>query len=337
MLSVIVPIYNTEKYLKKCLCSIANQKYNDFEVLLIDDGSTDFSAEICKSFCNNDRRFQYIHIQNGGQGRARNYGLDTAKGEWISFVDSDDWIEQGMFDTMMAVAKNQSADLIICGWFRDHGFKRIKQTTVKTEKIFNTETLMKEYLTTPHVTASSCNKLYSRKLWDNIRFPEIKSREDMAILYKILSKSKKAVFVKQSFYNQYVRPGSTERSKFNNSKLSSLDTSREMRRFIELEFPSLSYAVALKPAEYCVNLMAEIIKTGSLKSHKEVYDELYAQLIKELNRYYSSNIQNTKMFCSLRNVRDNQFLFKLKMMLLGKKDYVIDTLKIAYEKLMISD
>ena len=68
-----------------------------------------------------------------------------------------------------------------------------------------------------------------------------------------------------------------------------------------------------------------------------MYDELYAQLIKELNRYYSSNIQNTKMFCSLRNVRDNQFLFKLKMMLLGKKDYVIDTLKIAYEKLMISD
>lgn len=335
MLSVIVPIYNTGKYLEKCLCSIAVQNYNDFEVLMIDDGSTDFSSEICKSFCKKDKRFQYIYIQNGGQGKARNYGLDIAKGDRISFIDSDDWIEQGMFETMIRTAEGQNADLIICGWFRDHGFKRIKQVTVKSEKIYNTEEVMKEYLTTPYITSSSCNKIYDRKLWDNLRFPEIKSREDVAILYKVLSKSKKAVFVEQSFYNQYVRPGSTERSKFNRSKLISLDISREIRNFIESEFPSLSYAVSLKPARYCVSLMGEIIKSGSLKSYKQIYDELYTQLVDELDKGYSEDIRNSKEFSSLCSIRDNQFAFKIHMMLVGKKDYVIDSLKILNEKIMI--
>ncbi len=332
MLSVIVPIYNTEKYLRKCLDSIRQQTYTDLEVLLIDDGSTDSSSLICDEYCIIDSRFKCYHIKNGGQGKARNYGLDKCKGEWIAFVDSDDWIKRDMYESMMSSAILYTADIVICGWYRDHGIKLIKQKSVTDIKIYDNSTLMYEYLNTPVITSSVCNKIYHCTLWENLRFPVITSREDMAIIYKVFANSKRAVHIKDEKYIQFVRPGSTERSIFSTSKLYSLQANRELRNFIIENYPKLQDIVTLKPAKCCVSLMGEIISTFSIKENKTIYTELYQELKIELNSVFSPKIKNSKDYKALVYIVNNQYVFRNKMYLIGCKNIIIDCLKIIYIK-----
>ena len=113
LISVIVPVYNVEKYLKKCVNSICNQTYENLEIILIDDGSTDNSGLICDELSCKDNRIVVIHQNNGGQATARNMGLSAAKGEFIGFVDSDDWIEPKLYETMLSIIQNH--DIAICG------------------------------------------------------------------------------------------------------------------------------------------------------------------------------------------------------------------------------
>ena len=330
MLSIIVPIYNTEKYLRKCLESIKQQTYTDIEVLLIDDGSTDSSPVICDEYCKKDSRFRYYRLKNGGQGRARNYGLDRCSGEWIAFVDSDDWIKRDMYEAMISSAELHLADLVVCGWCRDHGIKLIKQKTVDNVKLYDNLTLMYDYLNTPVITSSVCNKIYYYTLWDDLRFPEIRAREDMSIIYKILAKSKRAVHIKEEKYIQYVRPGSTERSTFTASKLHSLQVNIEIKDFIKKSYPSLTDIVELKPARCCANLMGEIISSFSEKDNQMVYKKLFTKLKKELDNICSPTIRQSDDYKALSQIVNNQYLFKNRMRLIGCKNIIVDYLKILF-------
>ena len=229
MISVIVPIYNTDKYLSKCLNSILNQTYKDIELILVDDGSTDNSSAICKQFKEKDNRVIYY----SGQGAARNYALDRCHGEWIAFIDSDDWIEKDMFENMITEAKKSNSDIAICGWYKSYGFKKRKQSKPDTITIFNNIELLQEYFLGNTITPMIWNKIYKSNLWKNIRFPEIKSKEDTAVLYKVLSNTHKAVHVGQSKYVHFIRPESTERKKFSNDKLYLIDIAKEKKAYIE--------------------------------------------------------------------------------------------------------
>ena len=125
LISVIVPIYNTEKYLKKCLDSIINQTYKNLQIILIDDGSGDNSGEICDEYATKDSRIQVIHKQNAGVTAARNDGLDMATGDYIGFVDSDDWIEPNMYEEMMANLIKTGADFVHTGFIKElHGLSK---------------------------------------------------------------------------------------------------------------------------------------------------------------------------------------------------------------------
>ena len=114
-ISIIVPIYNVEKYLPKCIDSIINQTLENIEIILVNDGSTDSCAEIIESYANKDNRIKVIHKKNGGQSSARNMGLDIAKGEYIGFVDSDDWLHYDMYENMYKSIKKVNSDLCVCG------------------------------------------------------------------------------------------------------------------------------------------------------------------------------------------------------------------------------
>lgn len=116
MISIIVPIYNVEKYLPKCIESIINQTYTDLEILLIDDGSTDNSGLICDKYASIDNRIRVIHKKNGGLSDARNVGLDICKGKYISFIDSDDYIELTMYEKMIKIMINQKVDIVSCNY-----------------------------------------------------------------------------------------------------------------------------------------------------------------------------------------------------------------------------
>ena len=119
MVSIIVPVYNVGAYLRKCLDSILNQTYRELEILVIDDGSTDRSGKICDEY-RKDRRVRVFHTENRGLSCARNLGLDEAKGEWIGFVDADDWIEPDMYELLIGKAVETGADIVECGWFREY-------------------------------------------------------------------------------------------------------------------------------------------------------------------------------------------------------------------------
>lgn len=327
MITVIVPIYNTEKYLKRCIDSILEQTYKEIELILVNDGSTDKSEDICKEYLKNDNRIIYYKIENGGQGRARNYALDRCNGEWISFIDSDDWIENDMFEKMINMAETNECDIAICGWYRNHGFKQIEQPTIKDVKYYNNLELMKEYLSSNIITSSMCNKIYKKKLWEDTRFPELRAREDAAVLYKILSKSKKAVYIGESKYIQYVRPGSTERQGFSINKMNIINESRNMKTFINEKYPELSDIVAVRPAKYCANLMAEIVEKFSFKRNRKIYDELYNQLSQELSKDYSENVKKSQEYIYLQSVLAHQRLFKFKAYKSGIKIIIVDMVK----------
>lgn len=162
MISVIVPVYNAEKYLDRCIQSILGQTYKDLELLLIDDGSTDSSGIICDKYAQQDTRIRVFHKENGGASTARNLGLDEAKGEWVAFVDSDDWIEAEMYEEMLAAAQYHSVDAVYCDMVMEEseGLRLLQYNNQYSDHL-----LMRECLAPITVVyLSMCNKLISRRV-----------------------------------------------------------------------------------------------------------------------------------------------------------------------------
>lgn len=186
LISVIVPVYNVEKYLDKCIQSILGQTYSNLEVLLIDDGSTDSSGAICDKYAAQDSRVRVFHKPNGGSSAARNMGLDNANGEWIAFVDSDDWIDADMYEQMLNKAIEDSVEAVYCGITQE--YKHGKNTLYYNCK-YEDHRLMYDCLVPITVEYfSMCNKLISRKVFDrhNIRAVEGANMwEDVELALKV--------------------------------------------------------------------------------------------------------------------------------------------------------
>ena len=183
MISVIVPVYKVEEYLRQCVDSIINQTYQDLDIILIDDGSPDKCGEICDEYAKKDDRIKVFHTENRGISAARNLGIDVARGEYIGFVDSDDWIEPDMYEILFRKAKENNADMSMCGvWY---------ESTTSTisfiqDGLYNGEdnlVALIERVINPHV----CNKLFCKTVFDYIRFPDNHYFEDMAIIHHIMS------------------------------------------------------------------------------------------------------------------------------------------------------
>ena len=205
MLTVIVPIYNSEKYLKRCVESIQEQTYSDLEILLIDDGSTDNSLQICNELAEHDNRLVVIHQENKGVSAARNNGLNSATGEYITFVDSDDSIEEDMYELLMSELIKYNADMAHCG------YKRIENDTVKdvngTHEIYiqtNAETI-NNMLSGKLYNCGLWNKVFKREVLNDLKFDEdIKINEDVLFCYNALQQAHKCVFIDETKYLYYV-------------------------------------------------------------------------------------------------------------------------------------
>ena len=188
LVSMIVPVYNTEKYIERCVESIINQTHQNLDIILVDDGSTDGSSEKCDYYAKKDQRIRVIHKKNGGQSSARNAGLDICKGAYISFVDSDDWIEPDMYSTLLRELERYGASLAVCG--RYDAYEGSKEKSVG--KTFEKDGIFRSYDILPQMTLgvisdfSVCDKLHRRDLWENTRFPECQIYEDFAVMYKVL-------------------------------------------------------------------------------------------------------------------------------------------------------
>ena len=176
-ISIIVPVYNVEKYLEKCVKSILNQTFTDFELILVDDGTPDSSGVICDQFAEKDERIKVIHKKNGGLSDARNTGIEVAKGEYIGFVDSDDYIAEDMYELLYTNIVNEEADLSICGIYDVYENKEA-QKRIRQYMILNKFEAIKVILEAKIVSVHAVNKLYKKELFTHVRYPVGKITED---------------------------------------------------------------------------------------------------------------------------------------------------------------
>lgn len=203
MISVIVPIYNTEKYLQKCLDSLTAQTFHDVEFILIDDGSIDNSGIIADQYT--DSRFRVFHTENHGLSTARNFGIEQARGEWLMFVDGDDWVEQDFCGIPYQAAVKYDADIVIFHTFTVKNGRNIGEiTAVPTEMIDQEKAVRRGGI-------AVWNKLYKRELFDGIHFPEGCVFEDLAVTHKILIRAKRIVMIPDRLYYYVYRKDSLSR------------------------------------------------------------------------------------------------------------------------------
>lgn len=233
IISVIVPIYNVELYLEECIDSILNQSYKNLEVILVDDGSLDSCGQICENYKIKDSRIKVIHKKNGGLSDARNAGMKYVEGEYVTFVDSDDYIADNFISVLYETLRSYDADISI---------SKMKRTSRRNEKsngsymnmeVFGQEEAMIRMLYgTPYGT-SACAKLYKKKLFENIEFPVGKFSEDLFTIYKTILKSTKIVFANFDGYFYYYRSeGSIVVSKYKTKHLEALEAMNEIHALL---------------------------------------------------------------------------------------------------------
>lgn len=171
LISIIVPVYNVKDYLEKCLQSICVQTYKNLEIILIDDGSSDGSGELCDLFAQRDGRIKVIHQTNAGQSAARNRGLAVAQGEFLGFVDSDDWIEPDMYEFLYHLLKENGADISICSHYRDKGKKSVAKYSSGEQFVFTRDEGIRALVVDRRIRNYVWDKLYKRRLFSGITFP----------------------------------------------------------------------------------------------------------------------------------------------------------------------
>lgn len=212
--SIIIPVYNTEKFLKKCMDSIVNQTLKEIEIICINDGSTDNSLKILEEYATNDNRIKLINQNNLGQGTARNKGLEIACGEYIGFVDSDDWIDEDYFEKLYNSAKKHNAALACCSLRREYPFKQSWRLHVEKEEIIETPMEKFKYLYIPK-QCYPVNKIYRKADLDkhNIKFPEGMYFEDMPFNLNAVYYLDKMVTVPGIIYHYFANMKSTVKCK----------------------------------------------------------------------------------------------------------------------------
>lgn len=242
LVSVIVPVYNVEKYLTRCLDSICNQTYCNLEIILVDDGSSDNSGRICDEYAKKDKRIRTKHKQNAGVSAARNDGLDIATGDYITFVDSDDYVAPEMYEMLIAKIQTQNADIAVCGYFQEGNDGVFRINWKGTDEVCLTQLEQIEcLLRNRYYTCSLWDKLYRSDILRNIRFDEsIHHYEDYLFLYEAMQYSHKAVFTPQGCYYYCNNEQSVARSKFDQSGMDIIDVCERVKNEIECRYPMLS-------------------------------------------------------------------------------------------------
>lgn len=247
VISVIVPIYNVEQYLDKCINSILNQTYKNIEVILVDDGSPDNCGRICDNYSKKDSRIKVIHKENGGLSDARNVGIDNANGKYICFVDSDDYIENRYIELLYKAIKENNVDIAQCG------IKKISDDEIlienigyKNDGVKKSKKMLEDLYTTNWENIVVWNKMYLRELFDNIRFPKGKIHEDEYTTYKILYKTENVAILNKCLYNYRQNVDSITGKKFNMKRLDILEGLKERVNFFEINNEKKLYMLSLK-------------------------------------------------------------------------------------------
>ncbi len=210
LISVIVPVYNCEKYIEICIRSVLQQTYTNLELILVDDGSTDGSGKVCDQYVDQDTRVKVIHKENGGVSSARNRGIENAVGDWYSFVDADDFIDKDMYSILMMLQEKTKAEIVQCGYRRIENGQEAYSADSGQEYVLETEDALKYLIEGSLFGNALWTKLFSKKVIEGLWFDEnLKINEDVLFNFNAFVRSEKIVYIDKAKYNYVVHSSST--------------------------------------------------------------------------------------------------------------------------------
>ena len=240
LISVIVPVYNTAEYLDACVSSIVEQTYRELEIILVDDGSTDGSPALCDAWAEKDARIKVLHKENGGQGVARNVGMEIAAGAYIGFVDSDDVISPDMYKKLLAALQQYDADMIQCAMFqfREFPLSAFPEPKPAAVIVLNGEEAREYYWKRNTITSTCPNVLIKAEIARKIPFDPGMKNEDVMWVYRAVRDSKKVLLTDETLYAYYQRDGSTMNSVYSERKFDAMKAGRMRADAVKTEMPS---------------------------------------------------------------------------------------------------
>ncbi|WP_053984383.1 glycosyltransferase family 2 protein [Niameybacter massiliensis] len=308
ILSIIVPVYNVEKYLPKCIESILNQTFNDFEVILVDDGSTDKSGELCDDYQELDSRLQVIHQKNVGLGGARNVGISLSRGRYIGFVDSDDTIHPQMYTILLNEVEQSQSEIGICRYqcyAEGRPPKMLNISTYETREM-QTEEALRQLLKGQLYRHSVCNKVFKRELVKTVLFPVGKIYEDNFFTYRAIAQAHKVKYVHLTLYYYLQREGSIVHRSFSEKNLEILNAGEDIIQFINKQYPNLQMdaecAYALRFFDIMNTLLVE-----------ENTDQVILQNLKQRIRKQKSSLKENTMLTKKQQILIQIFSYSPKV------------------------
>lgn len=271
-ISIIIPIYKVEAFLDDCVQSVVAQTHRNTEIILVDDGSPDNCPAMCDAWAEKDNRIKVIHKANGGLSDARNAGLDIATGDYISFVDSDDWILPKMYEKMLLVMQLEHADICACN-IRSCYQNHEEEWGCKEYIVGNSKQILDMLYSDTKYPVSAWNKLYKRECWKDLRFPVGKICEDAFTTYRLVHNAERIVQIPEAFYCYRIRPQSIMTSTFSIKRMDEEEAWRVNYQFIKTHYPSL-YKKAFR---FYIQKVHVLIQTIS-KEHRKEYSKQYKYL-----------------------------------------------------------
>ncbi len=308
LISVIITVYNVERYLRRCLDSAVNQIYQNLDIILVDDGSQDESGTICDEYAVKDNRIRVFHIPNGGVAHALNTGISEAKGEYIGILDCDDWLDNNFFMELMEACQKYQADISMCGYYeayeKEGGYElKEEDISLRPGNIAKDEAVEK-IIYDKEIHSYAWNKLYKKELFDGLMFPEDRGYEDVAILYKLFLKADNIAIVNRPLYYYYMREGSILHSRDISLSMDQYHIYKEQLEVLKNSSPELYCFMVKRNRDFAVSTFCYY-----LKSYRNKID--FSKEIKELKadvKNYNSILKKEK--------GDNEVDFKMKVRML---------------------
>ena len=284
LISIVVPIYNVEKYLNRCVDSILNQTYHNIEVILVDDGSPDLCGSICDEYQKKDMRIKVIHKKNGGLSDARNTGIKIAHGEYLTCIDSDDFVSPFFLDNLWTAMEKNKCE-IATSWFVDYyeGDKipKAQKLDIKDIQVLNREKFYERLLYQDGVEVSAWGKLYKSSLFQGVEYPVGKLYEDIPTTYLLVEKAIRIAVIPNVDYFYFQRKTSIAQATFCIKKMDAIRHMDDFRKFITVNYPSLKKAAECRYFSTVCNIIFQIKDTE--------YENERMMLWKE-NKNYRKNI-----------------------------------------------
>ena len=319
LISVIVPIYKVEKYLDRCVRSIVNQTYKNLEIILVDDGSPDNCPRMCDEWAEIDTRIKVIHLENGGAGRARNIGLKSCKGQFVSFVDSDDLLDISFYKTLIGFF-DDNVDIVECEYITFEGSNHIFSNNQNNSVVLDAEQALGCHIKESMFKQVIWNKLYRKELIQEIEFPEGKLIDDEYWTYRVIGEARQLVHIFSVLYAYRQQPNSVMHKKYSFDRLQGLEAKANRLMYIKEKYPKLYNDARFELYGSCMFAYQSVLKflkgeekhlaLSQIKKYKQRCDLSLSEIMKKQDtskKYYLFSKISFYLCCKFRAVANIGF------------------------------